>query len=196
MNADQALQQLLEGNQRYRTHVATHPHLTPERRAEVAQGQQPFAIIFSCVDSRVPPELIFDQGLGDLFVIRTAGQVLDNAVLGSIEFGVEELHIPLIVVLGHTRCGAVTAAVDFVTKYVQPPGQIRTIAEGLRPAVEKVRWQGGDLIDKAVRVNVELIVDRLRHSPLLANTALTQGRLKIVGAVYDLVTGIVEVNVP
>ena len=107
----QALQRLLEGNRRY---VANQPILdeSPRRRSEVAQGQKPVAIIFGCVDSRVPPELIFDQGLGDLFVIRTAGEVLDQAVLGSLEFGVEELHIPLLVVLGHERCGAVKAAIE------------------------------------------------------------------------------------
>src|SRR5215470_4201692 len=106
-NPDEALARLQEGNQRYVALQATHPNQTGSRRSELAQSQKPFAIVFGCVDSRAAPELVFDRGLGDLFVIRTAGHVLDNAALGSIQYGVAELKIPLIMVLGHKRCGAV-----------------------------------------------------------------------------------------
>lgn len=113
---EDALRRLLEGNERFRTNAAVHVHQDRERRDEVAGSQEPFAIILSCVDSRVPPEVVFDRGLGDLFVIRTAGHVVDDVVMGSIEFGAEELHIPLIMVMGHERCGAVKATLAAVNE--------------------------------------------------------------------------------
>ena len=111
-DGDAALARLLEGNARYVESRAARPDQTPERRAEVATVQHPFALVLGCADSRVPPEIVFDQGLGDLFVIRVAGNVLDDQVLASIEYGVEHLHIPLVIVLGHERCGAVVATID------------------------------------------------------------------------------------
>ena len=159
----------------------------------MAQGQKPFAIVFGCVDSRVPPELVFDRGLGDVFVIRTAGQVLDDAGLGSIEFGVEELGIPLVMVLGHEKCGAVAATIEAVEHNAEAPGHIGALVEGIRPAVEQVKGQPGDLLDNAVRANVELTVRQLKTSPILAE-ALETGHIKIVGARYDLDTGVVEVT--
>ena len=140
----------------------------------------------------MPPELIFDRGLGDLFVIRTAGQVIDKAVLGSLEFGVEELDIPLLLVLGHERCGAVKATVEALEQGTAVPAEIRFLVEGIKPAVERVKDQSGDLLDNAVRANVELVVGQLKKSSILAD-AMTQGRLKIVGARYDLDTGVVDV---
>jgi carbonic anhydrase len=186
--ADEALHHLLEGNRRYSTNQAVHLNQTSPRRLEVAQGQHPFAIIFGCVDSRVPPEIIFDRGLGDLFVIRTAGHVIDRAALGSIEFGMLELNIPLIVVLGHERCGAVKATVESLAHHSQEPGQIEMLVEAISPAVEKAKSQPGDLVENAVRVNIELTVNSLKTSPVLAD-ALTKSQLKIVGARYDLDTG-------
>jgi carbonic anhydrase len=190
-NADQALQRLLEGNQRYVTNKSISLNETESRRIEVAKGQQPFATIFSCVDSRVPPELVFDRGLGDLFVIRTAGHVIDNAVLGSLEFGVAELKIPLLMVLGHEKCGAVKATVEAVEKQIVAPAQIGALVDGIRPAVEKVKDQSGDLLDNAVRENIVLTVARLKSSPILAE-AVEKGQLSIVGGRYDLDTGVVE----
>jgi len=190
--SEQALQRLLEGNRRY---VANRPAFdgSPRRRIEVAQGQKPFAIVFGCVDSRVPPELIFDQGLGNLFVIRTAGQVLDQAVLGSLEFGVAELQVPLLVVLGHQRCGAVKAAIDVLSRQAEAEADIEYLVSALAPAVERGKRLGGDLWEQAGRAQVVLQVEQLKHSPILA-TAVQDGALQVVGAWYNLETGLVEIG--
>ena len=191
-NADEALQRLLEGNQRYATNKSTDLNESQNRRTELASGQSPFATIFSCVDSRVPPELIFDRGLGDLFVIRTAGQVLDSAVLGSLQYGVAELKIPLLVVLGHEKCGAVKATVEAVENNATAEADINWLVDGIRPAVEAAKGQSGDLLDNAVKANVSLTVERLKESSILSE-AIEKGELQIVGARYDLDTGLVEV---
>jgi carbonic anhydrase len=191
-NADEALQRLLEGNERYVANKSTDINESKSRRAELAHGQKPFATIFSCVDSRVPPELVFDRGLGDLFVIRTAGQVIDHAVLGSLEFGVAELKIPLLMVLGHEKCGAVKATVEAVENNITAEAEINWLVDGIRPAVEEAKSQPGDLLDNAVKANVSLTVERLKGSAILLE-AVEKGELKIVGARYDLDTGIVEV---
>lgn len=189
----EALERLLAGNRRYVTGKSTLDE-SEQRRIEVANRQHPFATILSCVDSRVPPELIFDQGLGDLFVIRTAGQVLDRAVLGSLEFGVAVLHIPVIVVLGHERCGAIRAALNFLERHEVAEAEIEYLVEALTPAIERGQQLGGDVWDHAVRAQIELLVDELCRSPILC-TAVQAGKLKIVGAYYDLDTGLVEVTV-
>jgi carbonic anhydrase len=166
---------------------------SPRRRSEVAQGQSPFAIVLGCVDSRVPPELIFDQGLGNLFVIRTAGQVLDRAALGSLEFGVAELQVPLLVVLGHQRCGAVKAAMDVLSRQAEAEGDIEYLVHALAPAMEQGKRLGGDLWEQAGRAQIALQVERLKHSPVLA-TAVKDGPLRIAGAWYNLETGLVEIG--
>jgi carbonic anhydrase len=143
----------------------------------------------------VPPELIFDCGLGDLFVIRTAGQVLDHAVLGSLEFGAAELHIPLLVVLGHSNCGAVHATIEASETYAPIEGDIRFLVAGLQPAVDRARGKPGDMVDHAVRTNVELLVKKLKGAAVLSE-AIEKGALQIVGAVYALDTGKVEISVP
>jgi len=132
LTPDQALERLLQGNQRYVAGKATHPDQTAERRLGLASGQAPFAIILTCADSRVAPELFFDQGLGDLFVIRNAGNILDDHVIGSMEYAVEHLHAGLIVVVGHGQCGAVSAAVAGG----EVPGHIRSVTEAIAPALE------------------------------------------------------------
>jgi len=195
VNPDQALARLLEGNRRYAANKSTDVDESAARRTEVAAGQKPFATILGCVDSRVPPELVFDRGLGDLFVIRTAGQVMDKAVLGSLEFGVEELHIPLLMVLGHEKCGAVTATMEAIEKHAAAHEDINWLVDGIRPAVEQTKGRPGDALDNAVRANVELAVARLKGSPILTE-AIASGELKIVGARYDLDTGVVEITVP
>lgn len=200
----QALQRLMDGNQRFVANRLTDPNRSLQRRAEIAKSQQPFATILGCVDSRVPPELVFDRGLGDLFVIRTAGQVIDEAVLGSIEFGSFELKIPLIMVLGHERCGAIKASIEVLEHSGggehrrgkgQPtavPGEIGYLVKSLKPAIDKAHaWGMGDLAENAMRANVSLTVQRLKKSPVLA-AAEESGRLKIVGARYDLDSGTVE----
>jgi carbonic anhydrase len=195
VTADEAWQRLAEGNQRYAAGRSIHPNLEPSRRAQAAQGQQPFATILGCVDSRVPPELIFDCGLGDLFVIRTAGQVLDRAALGSLQFGVVKLHIPLLVVLGHQRCGAIQATIESLESYVAAPADIYWLVDALRPAVDQARGQPGDRTEAAVRANIERGVGQLRRSPLLAE-AIAAGTLKIVGARFDLDSSEVGLAVP
>jgi carbonic anhydrase len=193
-NADEALQRLMDGNGRYVANKSTDLNESQNRRVELAKGQNPFATIFSCVDSRVPPELVFDRGLGDLFVIRTAGHVIDHAVLGSLEFGVAELKIPLLMVLGHEKCGAVKATVEAVEQNATAEADINWLVDGIRPAVEAAKTQSGDLLDNAVKANVSLTVERLEGSSILSE-ALEKGDLKIIGARYDLDTGMVEVVV-
>ncbi len=191
---NEALQRLLEGNQRYTTNKSTNLNESEARRLELVKGQNPFATIFSCVDSRVPPELIFDRGLGDLFIVRTAGEVLDHAVLGSLQYGVAELKIPLLMVLGHEKCGAVKATIEAIESSAEGEAEINWLVEGIRPAVEKVHAAEGDLLDNAVRANVELTVEKLKTSAILAD-ALEKGELNIVGARYDLDSGVVELIV-
>ncbi len=194
-SADKTLKLLKEGNRRFVAGEMIHPDQTVDRRREVAKGQQPFAIIFGCVDSRVPPEIVFDRGLGDLFVIRTAGHVLDSASLNSIEFGAHELGIPLVMVLGHQRCGAVTATIEAVENRTKPHGAVTALMKAIKPAVQKVKSQPGDLLDNAVKANVELTVRRLRASKILAGF-IGKEKVRIVGARYDLATGKVDIAVP
>jgi len=157
---DEALARLTAGNQRFASGAVRHPDETTARRMELVAGQHPFAVIFSCVDSRVPPELVFDQGLGDLFVIRSAGQVLDRAILGSLQYGIAELKIPLLMVLGHEKCGAVKATVEAVEKKSAAGGNdIDALVAAIRPAVVKAEGEHPtDLLDSAIRMNVSAVV--------------------------------------
>ena len=188
ISAQQALQLLIEGNKRYSFRKFNHPHQDAARLLEVAQGQHPFAIILSCADSRVPPEIVFDQGLGDLFVVRVAGNILDDAVLGSIEFAAEQLNVPLVMVLGHERCGAVKAAVEGGNA----PVHISTLVKAIQPAVAKVKGKPGDLLDNAVRANVQMVVEQMKVSEPLSELVKTK-KLQIVGGRYDLDQGTVEI---
>jgi carbonic anhydrase len=186
VTADQALAELLSGNLRY---IGQQPHMahrTAERRAEIAPGQHPIAVVVCCSDSRVPPEVVFDQGLGDLFVVRQAGGTVGGLALGSIVYGVTHLRAPLVVVLGHSRCGAITAVVDGR----EATGHLGKVLAAIRPSVEQARALGGDLVETAVRAHTQRTVALLRDNTELA--ALEQTRtLKITGAHYDLVTGLV-----
>ena len=178
----------MDGNQRF---VAGHMRPRGDesrRRQELANSQKPIAVILSCSDSRVPPELVFDQDLGDIFVIRTAGQVVGDLELGSIEYAVEHLGTPLIVVLGHERCGAVTAAV----KGGDAEGHISTIVKAIQPAVAESKGETGDPVDNAVRANVRDVVRQLRSTDPILSHFLHDGKLKVVGSRYDLDTGHVE----
>lgn len=192
LTADQALQMLMEGNKRYVAAKLLRPNQSAQRRGEVAKDQNPFAAILGCSDSRVPAEVIFDQGLGDLFVIRLAGNVADNLALGSIEFAVEYLSVPLVMVLGHSRCGAISAAVQVAEKGVPAPGHIANLVEAIWPAVNQVRGRTGDLVDNAITANVALVVERLKSMPPMLSEFVQSGKLSIVGARYDLDTGVVE----
>jgi carbonic anhydrase len=193
LHPQEALKTLLEGNERWMRGELAHPRQTVERRLEVADHQQPFAVIFSCIDSRVPPEIVFDCGIGDLFVIRTGGEALDDmVVLGSPEFGPSGYaSARLIVVLGHQRCGAITAAIESIQTGVPAPGHITAIVEALRPAYDAAVTQPGDLVENMVRAQVQLTVEALRADQLLADMVADDG-LMIVGARYDLESGAVD----
>lgn len=188
-SADIALQWLKEGNQRFVSGRTAKPHQDFNRLKEVAQKQNPFATILGCSDSRVPNEIIFDQGLGDLFIVRTAGQVSTYASWGSIEFAEELLGTKLIVVLGHTQCGAVNAAVNVP----EVPGHIVTLINAIKPAVEKAKEKNPQhVLEESIRENVRMQVQQLKSlEPVLAKR-VKEGDLKIVGAVYNLNTGVVE----
>jgi len=188
LTAEQALLLLKEGNRRYRTSHLVHPHQSAQRRIEISRGQHPFAQILSCSDSRVAPEIIFDEGLGDLFVVRVAGNIVDDAVEATLEYGAKHLHVPLIVVLGHRRCGAVTAAVH--AEKVQD--HILSLLDAIFPAVQATRGKPGDPIDNAVRANVSNAVDLLRNSWPTLGPVSKSGAIQIVGAIYNLESGDVE----
>lgn len=189
INPDQALQKLVEGNKRFVASATSHPNQTAARRTEIAGGQHPFAAILACADSRVAPEIVFDQGLGDLFIVRVAGNVLNDQGIGSLEYAVEHLHAPLIVVLGHAKCGAVAAAVAGG----HAPGRIHTIVESLEPSVKAVQGMSGDAVDLAIKANVERVVKQLRGMQPILEEHIKQGKLKVVGGRYDLATGNVEI---
>jgi carbonic anhydrase len=185
VTADSALAELSAGNAHHVAHRYQHPHETLNRQRELVSGQHPHAEILSCSDSRVPPEVIFDQGLGDLFIVRVAGNVASDTELGSLEYGAEHLHVPLLVVLGHQHCGAVTAAVDGGGA----EGHIAALINLLRPAVEKTRGLPGDPVENAVKANVEMVAKQLRTSTPVLAELVAQGKLRVVGALYSLDTG-------
>ena len=191
IGADEALARLMEGNARFLRGEPSNTRTPREVLADLAKGQRPFATILGCSDSRVPPELVFDQGLGHLFVCRTAGQVLDQAVLGSIQYGVLELGIPLILVLGHEECGAVRATLE--ARHSAPVGNdIDALVAAISPAVERADVaEGGDPLDRAVRYNVGNVVTALRGNAVLG-AAVGAGSLRILGARYGLDDGRVE----
>lgn len=188
-DAEEALHRLIEGNHRFVEGHAAHPDQSSERRIALTQGQHPFAIVLTCSDSRVAPEIYFDQGLGDLFVIRNAGNILDDHVLGSIEYAAEHLHAPLIVVVGHAKCGAVSAAVAGGSV----PGHIHSIVESIAPAVAETRGVQGDKLDPTVRANALRVAKFLNHSEPILKPAAEHGHLKVVAAYYDLATGKIEI---
>jgi carbonic anhydrase len=187
VTADDAIKQLMDGNERFvagKLH-SPNPGEIIKRRAEVAHEQKPFAVVVSCSDSRVGPEIVFDQGIGEIFVVRTAGEVMDNAALGSIEYAVEHLGPQLIVVLGHERCGAVSAAVADAKE----PGHIADVLKAIQPAVKETKGQPGDKVDNAIRANALDVAEQLQASgPILAGR-VKSGRLKISAAYISLDTG-------
>jgi carbonic anhydrase len=184
---DEALKRLMGGNRRFTTAAMTHPDQSVERRTSQAAGQAPFAIIVSCSDSRVPPEILFDQGIGDLFVIRSAGEVVTDVGIGSIEYAAAHLSVPLIMVLGHERCGAVKATVDGG----EAPGSIGSIVTLIKPAVDKAKAKGGEVLENAIKLNAGLVSERIAASPIIAER-LAKGELKIVRGYYDLDDGVVK----
>ncbi len=188
LTPDAALQKLIEGNQRFVDHHPQYPDQSELRLHEVAQAQHPFATILSCADSRVPAEIVFDQGIGDIFDVRIAGNIATHEAIGSIEYAVVLLGSPLLMVMGHERCGAVTAAVQNESL----PGDISTFVKAIKPALKKVKDQPGDAVENAVVANVQYQIERLKRSQLLSEQ-VQSGKLKIVGGRYDLDTGRVNI---
>ena len=185
VTADQALKFLEDGNKRFVAARFDNAKKSDARRAEVAKGQKPFAVIIGCSDSRVPPEVVFDQGLGDLFIVRLAGNIVDDAALGSIEYAVDHLGAPLIVILGHQRCGAVEATVQGGEAH----GHIPILLKAIQPAVDQAKGRPGDLLDNAIRANVALVAAKLKGAAPILAPAVKEGKVKVVGAYYDLDTG-------
>ena len=184
------MQRLIEGNKRFVSGKLNHPHSAMDWRKRLVGGQKPFVTIIGCADSRVPPELLFDQGFGDLFVIRVAGNVIDTDVAGSVEYGVDHLATKLVVVMGHEGCGAVTAALQKMEDLAKEPNEIQALVRKIKPAVRK--FDPGVSFDERLKTSVE---DNVRNSVKLLKAipdlakAEKESRTKIVGTVYEIETG-------
>ncbi len=199
VTAVEALERLREGNRRFVSGVRSIDSLmTQMRRNELLAGQKPFAVILGCSDSRVPVEIVFDQGLGDLFVIRVAGNVVAASQVGSVEFAAERFGTRLVVVMGHTRCGAVQATLDELQRPTENRSRnLRSIVDRVRPSVEgllatELRHDRDALMEQAVRANIRVAANYLRHGSEVLEQLIERERLLIVGAEYSLETGVVE----
>lgn len=193
LTPEQALAELCAGNERFVTGTRVHPNQDTEHRAALAAEQYPFAVVFGCSDSRLAAEIIFDRGLGDLFVVRTAGHTIGAEVLGSIEYAVTVLATPLVVVLGHNSCGAVTAARDAVLNGTRATGHVRVLVDAIVPSVRAAAVADGAGerldVDRIVEVHIKRTVEQLpRESPVLAE-AIAAGRCAVVGMAYHLSAG-------
>jgi len=197
--AREALERLREGNRRFASGDASVDPLESERRrGELVSGQEPFAVVLGCSDSRVPVEIVFDQGLGDLFVIRVAGNIVAPSQVGSVEFAAERFRVRLVVVLGHTGCGAVQATLDELRRPLQDQSRnLRSIVDRIRPSVESLmagapRRDSEALMRDAVRANVRASVDHLRHGSAVLEELIEKDGLLVVGAEYSLESGLVD----
>ena len=197
--AAEALQRLRDGNRRFVSNVRRHDSLSGEaRRAELAGGQEPFAIVLGCSDSRVPAEIVFDQGLGDLFVIRVAGNIVAPSQVGSVEFAAERFGTRLVVVLGHSQCGAIQATIDELQRpTINQSRNLRSIVDRVRPAVEPLLRSGLQrdpelFVRDAVRANVCISAGHLRHGSDILEQLIDRHGLAVVGAEYSLETGVVD----
>ncbi|TDE00288.1 carbonic anhydrase [Jiangella asiatica] len=187
-SAEDAWARLVDGNDRFAAGTPRHPHEDEDHRASLVAGQHPIACVLSCADSRVAPELVFDQGLGDLFTVRSAGEVLDDAVVGSIEYAVEHVAVPLVVVLGHAGCGAVQATVDVVRGAPTPDGSIAALVTAIEPAVRAVATTIDDdaYLAACVAAQAQAAADALAEASPIVHEAVAAGRTSVVAAVYDL----------
>ena len=185
MGQNNTIKKLLEGNQRYITGGALHPTQSLEHRLELAEGQKPIAAILTCADSRVSPEIIFDQGLGDLFVLRVAGNAVNEMFVGSLEYAVEHLNVRLLMILGHSQCGAVDATI----KGGQPPGKIGSLVQAIKPALDRLKKQSPDWVNVVAKENVKIGVERLRTEDPILTARYEEGDIDIIGAFYDLKSG-------
>ena len=193
----EALERLKAGNQRFVAEVQSlQAQASERRRLELTNGQEPFAIILGCSDSRVPAEMVFDQGLGDLFVIRVAGNIVAPSQIGSVEFAAERFHTRLVVVLGHTQCGAIIATLDELRRPRENQSvNLRSIVDRVRPAVEPLLPRGlsyATMVDDATRANVRIAADHLRHGSEVLEKLIQYQGLRVVGAEYSLETGVVD----
>ena len=187
LSPNEALQKLMDGNKRFVEQKRQNPNQTTARLTEVARGQNPFAAILSCADSRVPTEIVFDQGFGDLFVVREAGNIATAEETGSLEFGTAVLGAKVLMVIGHEACGAVKAAMNGDAV----PGQIGSILAAIKPALANVTGEGDKRLENAVKANVMLQMQRLQSSPVIQQL-VKEGKLKVVGAYYDLDSGVIS----
>jgi carbonic anhydrase len=199
MSARDALERLREGNRRFVSDDRAGDALTnAKRRQALAAGQEPFAIVLGCSDSRVPAEIVFDQGLGDLFVIRVAGNIVAPSQIGSVEFAAERSGTRLVIVLGHSRCGAVLATLEQLGRRSEDQSRnLRSIVDRIRPAVEpllrtELRRDPDALVREAVRANVRTSADHLRHGSEILEQLIQKDGLQVIGAEYSLDSGIVE----
>ena len=184
-----AWRRLREGNERFVSGESRHPNQDAARRSSLLEGQNPFAVIFGCADSRLAAEIIFDLGLGDAFVVRTAGQVIDDAVLGSLEYSISELKVPLIAILGHDSCGAVTATKGAVETGDMPPGFIRDLVERITPSVLTAKRNGQEEVNDMVVEHVKQTAQRLADSSRVISDAIEEGRVAVIGLSYKLGEG-------
>ena len=192
LDAEESLKKLMDGNRRFVSETYDRGDIGPGRRAEISKGQRPFAVIVDCSDSRVVPEFIFDQGLGDLFVIRTAGNIVDDIAIGSVEYAVKHLGVRLVLVLGHDDCGAVKATVAGG----KAEGHIDAILQAIRPAVAVAMQKPGNLLDNAIAQNVDMVINRLQSAQPILAQALQTGNVRIVGGVYHHKDGSVDWRLP
>ena len=199
ISGSEALERLREGNRRFVSDVRGSAALvTQTRRSELADGQEPFAIILGCSDSRVPAEIVFDQGLGDLFVIRVAGNIVASSQIGSVEFAAERFGTPLVVVLGHSRCGAVLATLEELMRPREKQSRnLRSIVDRIRPSVEgllatELSHDSETLVRHAVRANIRASANQLRHGSEVLEELIQKARVLVVGAEYSLETGCVD----
>lgn len=199
ISANEALQRLQEGNRRFAMNSGERGvDASAVRRNELIAGQAPFAIVLGCSDSRVPAEIVFDQGLGDLFVIRVAGNIVAPSQIGSIEFAAERFGTPLVVVLGHSQCGAILATLEELERPSETrSSNLHSIVDRIRPSVEgllatELKDDPDRLVQEAVRANIRVAVNHLQHGSQILEDLIGQGRLQVVGAEYSLETGVVE----
>lgn len=185
MNPDKALEKLMSGNARYVDNILHHPNRAPERRESLSEKQLPFAIIVGCSDSRVSPELIFDQGIGDIFVVRDAGNVIGPIEIASVEYSAEHLHSSIIFVLGHENCGAVKAVLAHQTKDIEP------IAEKIESAIKNYYQPAATELEASIKANVRSVVAELKRNDLIAKL-IKENKLGVVGGYYHLSSGKVE----
>ena len=185
MKNEEILSELIAGNLRFVNSSMIHPHTSIRRRGDIKDGQHPIAAVLSCSDSRVPPEIVFDMGLGDLYVVRVAGNVLDQMIIASIEYAVLHLEVSVVIVMGHSKCGAVAAA----CKHEELEGHLPSLTFALNSAVNKAKGVEGDFLENTVLANVEGVVEEIKQTGSHFPTMVKSGNLLVIGAYYDIDTG-------